>query len=84
MHAANQGISLYKGLKSSYYRWSNDLIIMSGILVLCLLISVVAGESMHGVSRERIVKEEHLLHDIPQMSEWNYENPECRFISIKF
>ena len=39
---------------------------------------------MHGVSRERIVKEEHLLHDIPQMSEWNYENPECTFILIKF
>ena len=52
---------------------------MSGIILLCLLLSVVAGESMHGVSRERIVKEEHLLHDIPQMSEWNYENPECRF-----
>ena len=47
-------------------------------LIFCLLIFGVNGESMHGVTRERIIQEENILHDMPELSEWNYENPECK------
>ena len=47
-------------------------------LILCLLVVGVGGESIHGTTRERIIKQE-IIQDLPELSEWNYENPECKY-----
>ena len=46
------------------------------LLVFVLLILGVGGESVPDILRERIIKKER-IQDIPQLSEWNHEDPEC-------
>ena len=52
------------------------------LLILYLLILGVGGESVHDISRERIIKKERIPQDLPELSEWNHEDPECKFITF--
>lgn len=48
------------------------------LLILCLMVIGVGGDSKLDLSRERIIKKEKIPEELPQLSEWNYENPECK------